>query len=38
MSQALAAQSASIDGVSGATLTSDAFITSLASAIQEAGL
>ena len=38
VSQALSAQSASIDGVSGATLTSEAFMTSLASAIQKAGL
>ncbi len=38
VSQALQAQSTSIDGVSGATLTSQAFVTSLASALQKAGL
>ncbi len=38
VSEALKAQSASIDGLSGATLTSEAFISSLASAIQKAGL
>jgi uncharacterized protein with FMN-binding domain len=38
ISQALAAQSGSIDGVSGATLTSQAFVTSLTSAMSKAGL
>ncbi len=38
VSEALKAQSASIDGLSGATLTSQAFMSSLASAIQKAGL
>lgn len=36
--QALAAQSASVDGVSGATYTTEGFRTSLQSAIQKAGL
>jgi uncharacterized protein with FMN-binding domain len=38
VSEALKAQSASIDGVSGATLTSEAFVTSLTSALSKAGL
>ena len=37
-SQAMAAQSAEIDGVSGATWTSDAFKTALADCINQAGL
>lgn len=38
VSEALKAQSASVHGVSGATLTSKTFMSSLASAIQKAGL
>ena len=38
ISEALAAQSAQIDSVSGATFTSDGFVTSLQSAITKAGL
>ncbi len=38
VSEALKAQSASIDGVSGATLTTQTFISSLTSAIAKAGL
>ena len=38
VSQALKAQSANIHGVSGATLTTGAFISSLSSALQQAGL
>lgn len=37
-SEALAAQSASIDGISGATYTSRAYATSLQSAIDQAGI